>query len=205
MIELSDCLNCENTCCENITVNLNVFDLAKILYSLRDYEFKDKEVKGTGWIYSKNTPLIFIGKRNNFYGVYLINCRFYKEKKCQLHNLKIKEDSQLADNLKKLSINLCAKPSVCRYHPYFYDYSLKKVRRLEPCNDVSKEAHRRAVIVKDFEKEEELEKTAWIIYSFNRELLQLFNETGELLFLEMAESLIKDKLKVNGNNIQIFQ
>ncbi len=140
MIVEVDCENCYKNCCKHSIVNINALDLAKILHTIKDYEFRDVTIKkrGFGAIYYKGKPLIIINEPLIGPDIHLRPpCRFLNNKGlCSLHDLLINNDSVLGKKLEKRKAPMNIKPMICRHHPYFYDTETGTVMKFKHCNEI---------------------------------------------------------------------
>lgn len=190
------CSKCSAYCCKNYIIPVNALDLAKILYAIEDYTFKEKE-RGFGAIFHNNRELITIIESqpkmtcsNVKFKVSIKNqCQFLNEKElCGLHDTIIKEDSILGRNLHSLEYCLSAKPKACRDYPFYIDVEIPniKIKKYAACSkssDIKLRKEQEITIINEF----------LLTGGIFNNLYTHWEKTGNLLIMKAAEELMHDE------------
>src|SRR6056297_1142699 len=114
-------------CCKNTTITLNTFDLAKLLWTEKEWTLQEYNPQNKNWglIKHEKQAIITIQGRLSLGKYYPVTelttpCPYHENKKCKLHKKKINKNTTLGANLTRLKIPLNTKPTICRNHPYYY-------------------------------------------------------------------------------------
>jgi len=116
------CDKCRAECCRNSVIPLNIIDLKKILYHVKEYNAVDVDSRFKV-IEHNGKPLVAINDPSEgLPQIYLASpCAFLNEDNlCSLHKLQVK-DKEFAEYLDTLELSRDIKPLACRAHPYFFD------------------------------------------------------------------------------------
>ncbi len=201
-----DCSKCKDKCCKHAEIKLTVLDLAKILHSLKDYEFcTTKFQRGFGYIRHDDKQVILINEYNSWCqpnpGAYLKGeCKFLDENElCTLHDLRVNEDSNLGIRLRKYRASLKVKPSVCRAHPYFYDAEKDIVKKYRNCQEMDFINELTAIITENKEVLEEGRK----IWNMDELLNNYYIKKDKYPIVKIAERMIKWKKKEPLKKIRV--
>lgn len=194
MSENINCIGCIDNCCKHNDVPVNVYDLAKILYTIKEYEFREAR-NGFGSIYYNNEEFIRI-----YYSatmgpqvIIVATCKqLNKDGLCGFHKLVVDSGSNLENLLEKEGYNKQAKPHVCSKHPYFYDCESKQVRKFIYCNQID---YDKTEVIKECKND--LIDEGKKIEDIHLYLNAYFKKTNCYPIVKLALSMINNK-KVNA-------
>lgn len=182
---MTTCEYCDAKCCKELMINLNPYDVAKILDQLGSYTITAQGVKHKGrkviiinnkmdWKTLKEQPNPHLNTP----------CYFLENNKCTLHEKNA--NKKLNETLTKIGINTKTKPMICRHHPEYYDTEEKVTLKFKNCS-------RPNIYEIELNNNEELKKEAIKTEIIIEKMLKHYEQTGEYPIIEIAEELLNGK------------